>query len=155
MPHGKKAASKTPMDAYADGCRATSISTAYPTGKSRRSSSPPTSPPVNASGSRRHSKPCLPSLERMCKSTSLNLVALRSGIQGGHVRVAYNSCRNRHCPRCQGAAARAWLAEREADLLPIGYFHVVFELCGKVGDGVNQAADLISATASIPSLNFI
>ena len=39
----------------------------------------------------------------------------------GHWRVAYNSCRNRHCPRCQGAAARAWLAEREADLLPVGY----------------------------------
>ena len=38
----------------------------------------------------------------------------------GHWRVAYNSCRNRHCPRCQGAAARTWLAEREADLLPVG-----------------------------------
>ena len=46
----------------------------------------------------------------------------------GHWRIAYNSCRNRHCPRCQGAAARAWLAAREADLLPVGYFHVVFTL---------------------------
>ncbi|WP_434053115.1 MAG: IS91 family transposase [Roseibium sp.] len=46
----------------------------------------------------------------------------------GHWRIAYNSCRNRHCPKCQGAAARAWLAEREADLLPVGYFHVVFTL---------------------------
>ncbi len=44
----------------------------------------------------------------------------------GHWRIAYNSCRNRHCPKCQGAAARTWLAEREADLLPVGYFHVVF-----------------------------
>ena len=44
----------------------------------------------------------------------------------GHRRVAYNSCRNRHCPKCQGAAAREWLAAREADLLPVGYFHVVF-----------------------------
>jgi hypothetical protein len=52
----------------------------------------------------------------------------------GHVRVAYNSCRNRHCPRCQGAAARAWLAERKADLLPIGYFHVVFTLPAEIAD---------------------
>jgi hypothetical protein len=52
----------------------------------------------------------------------------------GYVRVAYNSCRNRHCPRCQGAAARAWLAEREADLLPVGYFHVVFTLPAEIGD---------------------
>src|SRR5208282_305666 len=84
MPHGKKAASKTPMDAYVDGCRATSISTGHPTRKSRRSSSRPTSRPANASGSRRHSKPCLPSLERTFKSASLNRVALRSGIQGPH-----------------------------------------------------------------------
>ena len=46
----------------------------------------------------------------------------------GHQRIAYNSCRNRHCPKCQGAAARLWLAERGADLLPVGYFHVVFTL---------------------------
>ena len=52
----------------------------------------------------------------------------------GHLRIAYNSCRNRHCPRCQGAAARAWLAEREADLLPVGYFHVVFTLPAEVAD---------------------
>ena len=83
--HGKKAASKTPMDAYADGCRAASISTAHPTGKSRRSFSRPTSRPVNASGSRRLSKPCLPNLERMSKSASLNLVALRAGIQVSRV----------------------------------------------------------------------
>ncbi|WP_417596932.1 IS91 family transposase [Novosphingobium aquae] len=50
----------------------------------------------------------------------------------GHWRVAYNSCRNRHCPKCQGAAARTWLAEREADLLPVGYFHVVFTLPAEV-----------------------
>jgi Putative transposase/Transposase zinc-binding domain len=51
----------------------------------------------------------------------------------GHWRVAYNSCRNRHCPKCQGAAARAWLANREADLLPVGYFHVVFTVPAEVG----------------------
>jgi hypothetical protein len=52
----------------------------------------------------------------------------------GHWRVAYNSCRNRHCPRCQGAAARTWLEAREADLLPVGYFHVVFTLPAEVAD---------------------
>lgn len=44
----------------------------------------------------------------------------------GGRRIAYNSCQNRHCPKCQGAAARVWLAEREADLFPVGYFHVFF-----------------------------
>ena len=52
----------------------------------------------------------------------------------GHWRIAYNSCRNRHCPRCQGAVARAWLETREADLLPVGYFHVVFTLPTEVAD---------------------
>ena len=50
----------------------------------------------------------------------------------GHWRIAYNSCRNRHCPKCQGAAARTCLAEREADLLPVGYFHVVFTLPAEI-----------------------
>ena len=45
-----------------------------------------------------------------------------------HTLIAYNSCRNRHCPKCQGAAAREWLAAREAELLPVPYFHVVFTL---------------------------
>ena len=52
----------------------------------------------------------------------------------GHWRIAYNSCRNRHCPKCQGAAARTWLAAREADLLPVGYFHVVFTMPAEVAD---------------------
>lgn len=56
----------------------------------------------------------------------------------GHWRIAYNSCRNRHCPKCQGAAARIWLAEREADLLPVGYFHVVFTLPAEVGAIAHQ-----------------
>jgi hypothetical protein len=63
--------------------------------------------------------------------------ACRTAELGGHVArcdgcerlaVSYNSCRNRHCPKCQGQAARAWLAERQADLLPVPYFHVVFTL---------------------------
>ena len=62
---------------------------------------------------------------------------------GGHVArcegcahevVSYNSCRNRHCPKCQGAAARDWLREREAELLPVPYFHVVYTLPGAIAD---------------------
>src|SRR2546430_1639299 len=45
-----------------------------------------------------------------------------------YTTIAYNSCRNRHCPKCQGAAAKQWLAERAAELLPGPYFHVVFTL---------------------------
>src|ERR1051325_5446665 len=61
----------------------------------------------------------------------------RSAALGGHVercedcdhsRIAYNSGRNRHCPKCQGAVARDWLAVRKADLLPVGYFPVGFTL---------------------------
>ena len=67
----------------------------------------------------------------------------RTAALGGHVArcedcaytaIAYNSCRNRHCPKCQGAAARAWLAEREAELLPVPYFHVVFTLPTAIAD---------------------
>ena len=67
--------------------------------------------------------------------------ACRTAELGGHVvrcdgcerlAVSYNSCRNRHCPKCQGQAAKAWLAERQADLLPVPYFHVVFTLPGPI-----------------------
>jgi hypothetical protein len=51
-----------------------------------------------------------------------------------HTQIAYNSCRNRHCPKCQGAAAKEWLAAREAELLPVPYYHVVFTLPGPIGD---------------------
>jgi hypothetical protein len=51
-----------------------------------------------------------------------------------HTLIAYNSCCNRHCPKCQGAAAREWLAEREAELLPVPYFHVVFTVPGQLAD---------------------
>jgi Putative transposase/Transposase zinc-binding domain len=51
-----------------------------------------------------------------------------------HTQIAYNSCRNRHCPKCQGAAARDWLAEREAELLPVPYFHLVFTLPAGIAD---------------------
>src|ERR1700690_2449619 len=46
----------------------------------------------------------------------------------GHQAISYNSCRNRHCPRCQGNARSQWLAERRAELLPVSYFHIVFPL---------------------------
>jgi hypothetical protein len=67
----------------------------------------------------------------------------RTAALGGHVErcencahtiIAYNSCRNRHCPKCQGAAAQEWLAEREAELLPVAYFHVVFTLPAQIAD---------------------
>jgi hypothetical protein len=51
-----------------------------------------------------------------------------------HTAIAYNSCRNRHCPKCQGAAAKQWLAAREADLLPVPYYHLVFTLPAPVSD---------------------
>ena len=70
----------------------------------------------------------------------------------GHWRIAYNSCRNRHCPKCQGAAARTWLAAREADLLPVGYFHLVFTLPAEIAAIAfhNKALlyDLLFKTAS-------
>ncbi len=65
--------------------------------------------------------------------------ACRTAALGGHaeqcedcgeLRVAYNSCRNRHCPKCQGLARAQWLADRRADLLPVPYFHLVFTMPG-------------------------
>src|SRR5271166_5097319 len=67
----------------------------------------------------------------------------RTATLGGHVArcedcahtvVAYNSCRDRHCPKCQAAAARDWLEAREAELLPVPYFHLVFTLPGPLAD---------------------
>jgi hypothetical protein len=84
----------------------------------------------------------------------------RSAALGGHVercqdcghRIAYNSCRNRHCPKCQGAAVTDWLAAREADLLPVGYFHVVFTLPAEIAPIAYQnkavVYDLLFRTAA-------
>lgn len=67
----------------------------------------------------------------------------RSAALGGHVlrcedcqrlQVAYNSCRNRHCPKCQASAAQRWLDARQADLLPVDYFHVVFTLPAPISE---------------------
>src|SRR4030095_14311161 len=65
----------------------------------------------------------------------------RSAALGGHVlrcpacgttEISYNSCRNRHCPKCQSSAAQRWLQARQADLLPVEYFHVVFTLAAEI-----------------------
>jgi Putative transposase/Transposase zinc-binding domain len=67
----------------------------------------------------------------------------RTAALGGHVlrcedcgaeQVSYNSCRNRHCPKCQSSAAKRWLDARQADLLPVDYFHVVFTLPAPIAD---------------------
>ena len=67
----------------------------------------------------------------------------RTAALGGHVAacqdcahtvISYNSCRNRHCPKCQGAAAKDWLAARQAELLPVEYYHVVFTLPAPIAD---------------------
>lgn len=71
----------------------------------------------------------------------------RSAALGGHVlrcegcgtdQVSYNSCRNRHCPKCQSNAAQRWLDARQADLLPVEYYHVVFTLPAPIADIAHQ-----------------
>ncbi|MDG1449556.1 MAG: IS91 family transposase [Ascidiaceihabitans sp.] len=70
-----------------------------------------------------------------------SIEACRTEALGGHVaactkcshqHIAYNSCKNRHCPKCQGPAARDWMAARTDDLLPVEYFHVVFTLPAEI-----------------------
>jgi predicted Zn-ribbon and HTH transcriptional regulator len=63
----------------------------------------------------------------------------------GHEHIAYNSCRNRHCPKCQGAAARDWLEARRAELLPVPYFHLVFTLPKQIADIAYQNKRVIYA----------
>src|SRR5689334_11525002 len=76
----------------------------------------------------------------------------RTAALGGHVArcedcahtvIAYNSCRNRHCPKCQAAASRAWLTDREAELLPVPYFHVVYTLPAQLRDLAYQNKGLV------------
>jgi hypothetical protein len=76
-------------------------------------------------------------LDRCQRRVMAAIEACRTAALGGHVRrcphcglteISYCSCRDRHCPTCQGSAARAWLEARQADLLPVEYFHVVFTL---------------------------
>jgi hypothetical protein len=78
--------------------------------------------------------------------------ACRTAALGGHVArcegcthtvIGYNSCRNRHCPKCQGSTAREWLAEREAELLAVPYYHMVFTVPAPVADLAYQNKDVI------------
>ena len=62
-----------------------------------------------------------------CRSAALGGHVLRCGACN-HQEISYNSCRNRHCPKCQARAAQRWLEARQADLLPVEYYHVVFTL---------------------------
>jgi len=62
-----------------------------------------------------------------------------------HIHIAYNSCRNRHCPKCQGAVARDWLEARQAELLPVEYYHVVFTLPAPIADIAYQNKAVIYA----------
>jgi hypothetical protein len=63
----------------------------------------------------------------------------------GHQRIAYNSCRNRHCPKCQAAARAGWLDRQSEDLLPVEYFHVVFTLPNAIGPLALQNPRLVYA----------
>ena len=98
----------------------------------------------------------LQQLKVMSAIETCRTAALGGHLEGcedcGHQRVAYNSCRNRHCPKCQAEKAREWLAERQADLLPVGYFHVVFSIPAELADITlqNKAKlyDLLFRTAS-------
>jgi Putative transposase/Transposase zinc-binding domain len=99
------------------------------------------------------------------------ITACRTAILGGHVeacddcgvtRIAYNSCRNRHCPKCQGQARTKWLTDRQAELLPVPYFHLVFTLPAPIAEIAFQnktivyailfkaAADAMTALAANP-----
>lgn len=82
-------------------------------------------------------------LGRVERRTMSAIELCRTAELGGHVegcrscgtvRIAYNSCRNRHCPKCQGQACREWLAAREDELLPVPYFHVVFTLPAPIAE---------------------
>ena len=68
-----------------------------------------------------------------CRSAALGGHVLRCEGCGGD-QIAYNSCRHRPCPKCQSAAARRWLEARQADLLPVEYYHVVFTLPAAIAD---------------------
>ena len=87
----------------------------------------------------------------------------RTAVLGGHVdqcdhcdftRISYNSCRNRHCPKCQGLARAKWLEKRKAELLPVEYFHVAFTVPEQIAALAfqNKAASRPSCSAPPPKL---
>jgi rubrerythrin len=83
----------------------------------------------------------LAAIER-CRSAELGGHVLRCD-ECGEISIAYNSCRNRHCPKCQGSAAQRWLNDRQAELLPLEYYHVVFTLPAPIADIAFQNPALI------------
>jgi hypothetical protein len=90
--------------------------------------------------------------ERSCGSAWNKPFACRSGVPIARRLTAYNSCHNRHCPKLSGGGGPDWLAAREADLLPVGYFHVVFTLRGEIAPIAYQnktvVYDLLFRTAA-------
>jgi hypothetical protein len=87
----------------------------------------------------------------------LDIARCRTAAMGGHVEVcpecghlrnAYNSCRNRHCPQCLGSARQRWAAAREAELLPVPYFHLVFTL--GVSHNVGQPDLVVTEATAFP-----
>jgi hypothetical protein len=90
--------------------------------------------------------------------------ACRTATLGGHVeqcddcgmvRIAYNSCRNRHCPKCQGLARAQWLADRQSDLLPIPYFHVVFTVPAAIAAIALQNKAVVMLKAAAETIRII
>ena len=78
----------------------------------------------------------------LCRSAALGGHVLRCGGCGTD-QLAYNSCRNRHCPKCQSSAAKRWLDARQADLLPVEYYHVVFTLPAPIADIAYQNKSVV------------
>ncbi len=83
-----------------------------------------------------------PVLSRQQRRALRDIRDCRTAVLGGHLQqcdrcghrvILYNSCRNRHCPKCQATARARWLAQRQAELLPVPYFHVVFTLPQQIG----------------------
>ncbi len=77
-----------------------------------------------------------------CRSAELGGHVLRCGACE-KIQIAYNSCRNRHCPKCQGSAAHRWLQDRQADLLPVDYYHLVFTLPAPISDLAYQNKSIL------------
>ena len=77
-----------------------------------------------------------------CRSAELGGHVLRCN-DCAEVQIAYNSCRNRHCPKCQACTAKRWLADRQAELLPVEYYHVVFTLPARIADIAYQNPALV------------
>jgi len=79
-------------------------------------------------------------------------VARCENAECGHTVIFYCSCRNRHCPKCQGSQALAWMAERKAELLEVPYFHIVFTLPAEIVM-LSRMLSRVRLPAGLPSRN--